>query len=61
MTDLRKELNVADEQHRDLVGRVSVDETIRQIRYDYFSKPWYKYLVTHGAGVTVVKCYESEF
>ncbi|CAM6010005.1 unnamed protein product [Sphagnum balticum] len=32
MSDLRKELRVADEQHRELLGRVASDDTLRQIR-----------------------------
>ncbi|BBN03478.1 hypothetical protein MPTK1_2g23800 [Marchantia polymorpha subsp. ruderalis] len=32
MSDLRKELRVPDEQHRELLGRVAGDDTLRQIR-----------------------------
>jgi len=32
MSDLRKELRVADEQHRELLGRVASDDTLRHIR-----------------------------
>jgi hypothetical protein len=32
MSDMRKELRVADEQHREMLGRVSHDETLRRIR-----------------------------
>lgn len=32
MSDLRKELRVPDEQHRELLTRVSVDEAIRSVR-----------------------------
>lgn len=32
MTDLRKELRVADEQHREMLGKVGQDETLRRFR-----------------------------
>ncbi|GFQ01294.1 hypothetical protein PHJA_002273300 [Phtheirospermum japonicum] len=32
MTELRKELRLSNEEHRDLLGRVNADETIRRIR-----------------------------
>ncbi|KAG0571595.1 hypothetical protein KC19_VG025400 [Ceratodon purpureus] len=32
MSDMRKELRVADEQHREMLGKVSHDETLRRIR-----------------------------
>ncbi|KAG0574050.1 hypothetical protein KC19_VG230700 [Ceratodon purpureus] len=33
MSDMRKELRVADEQHREMLGKVSHDETLRRIRH----------------------------
>ncbi|KAG0593760.1 hypothetical protein M758_UG016500 [Ceratodon purpureus] len=33
MSDMRKELRVADEQHREMLGTVSHDETLRMIRH----------------------------
>lgn len=32
ITELRKELRLSNEEHRDLLSRVNGDETIRQIR-----------------------------
>ncbi|KAL3698196.1 hypothetical protein R1sor_012272 [Riccia sorocarpa] len=32
MSDLRKELRVPDEEHRELIGRIAGDDTLRQIR-----------------------------
>ncbi|KAG0596228.1 hypothetical protein M758_UG234800 [Ceratodon purpureus] len=33
MSDMRKELRVADEQHREMLGKVSHDETLKRIRH----------------------------
>lgn len=32
ITELRKELRLSNEEHRDLLNRVNAEETIRQIR-----------------------------
>jgi len=33
ITELRKELRVSDDEHRELLGRVNSDEIIHRIRY----------------------------
>lgn len=33
ITELRKELRLSNEEHRDLLSRVNADETIRRIRF----------------------------
>lgn len=33
MTDLRRELRVSDDEHREILTRVNADETIRRIRF----------------------------
>lgn len=33
ITELRKELRLSNEEHRDLLSKVNADETIRQIRW----------------------------
>lgn len=33
ITDLRRELRVSDDEHRELLSRVNADETIRRIRF----------------------------
>ena len=33
ITELRKELRLSNEEHRDLLNRVNADETIRRIRF----------------------------
>ncbi|KAK9123076.1 hypothetical protein Sjap_012678 [Stephania japonica] len=38
MTELRKELRVSDEEHRELLNRVNADDIIRRIRSDSFIK-----------------------
>lgn len=35
ITELRKELRVSDEEHRELLLRVNADDMIRRIRSDY--------------------------
>lgn len=35
ITELRKELRVSDEEHRELLSRVNADDMIRRIRFDY--------------------------
>lgn len=35
ITELRKELRVSDEEHRELLSRVNADDMIRRIRSDY--------------------------
>lgn len=32
ITELRKELSLSNEEHRELLGRVNADDTIRRIR-----------------------------
>lgn len=34
ITELRKELRLSNEEHRELLGRVNADDVIRRIRYD---------------------------
>ena len=34
LTELRKELRLSNEEHRELLGRVDADEVIRRIRSD---------------------------
>jgi hypothetical protein len=38
ITELRKELRLSNEEHRELLGRVNADDVIRRIRYDKISK-----------------------
>lgn len=38
ITELRKELRVSDDQHRELLTRVNGDEIIRRIRFERFVK-----------------------
>lgn len=33
ITELRKELRLSNEEHRELLGRVNADDVIRRIRY----------------------------
>lgn len=35
ITELRKELRLSNEEHRDLLSRVNADETIRRIRFSF--------------------------
>lgn len=35
ITELRKELRVSDEEHRELLSKVNADDIILRIRYDY--------------------------
>jgi hypothetical protein len=37
MTELRKELRVSDEEHRELLGKVNADGVLRQIRFEVWS------------------------
>lgn len=34
ITELRKELRLSNEEHRELLGRVNADDMIRSIRFD---------------------------
>jgi hypothetical protein len=36
MSELRKELRVSDEEHRELLGRVNADDLLKRIRFDTF-------------------------
>lgn len=36
ITELRKELRLSNEEHRELLGRVNADDVIRRIRSDRF-------------------------
>lgn len=38
ITELRKELRLSNEEHRELLGRVNADDVIRRIRYDRMLK-----------------------
>lgn len=38
ITELRKELRLSNEEHRELLGRVNADDMIRSIRFDYMKK-----------------------
>jgi hypothetical protein len=38
ITELRKELSLSNEEHRELLGRVNSDDTIRRIRQDLKSE-----------------------
>ena len=38
ITELRKELRVSDEEHRELLARVNADDMIRRIRFSFFMK-----------------------
>jgi hypothetical protein len=38
ITELRKELRVSDEEHRELLARVNADDIIRRIRFSFFIK-----------------------
>lgn len=37
ITELRKELRVSDEEHRELLSKVNADDIILRIRYDYIA------------------------
>lgn len=38
ITELRKELRLSNEEHRELLGRVNADDVIRRIRSDKIAK-----------------------
>ncbi len=38
ITELRKELRLSNEEHRELLGRVNADDVIRRIRSDKIGK-----------------------
>lgn len=38
ITELRKELRLSNEEHRELLGRVNADDMIRSIRFDNLIK-----------------------
>ena len=38
ITELRKELRLSNEEHRELLGRVNADDVIRSIRFDNMNK-----------------------
>lgn len=38
ITELRKELRLSNEEHRELLGRVNADDIIRRIRSDRLEK-----------------------
>jgi hypothetical protein len=38
ITELRKELRVSDEEHRELLARVNADDIIRRIRFSFLIK-----------------------
>jgi hypothetical protein len=38
ITELRKELRLSNEEHRELLARVNADDVIRRIRYDWMMK-----------------------
>ena len=39
ITELRKELRVSDDEHRELLTKVNADDIIRKIRFDCLMKP----------------------
>ena len=41
ITELRKELRLSNEEHRELLARVNADDVIRRIRYDRMMKQFY--------------------
>jgi hypothetical protein len=43
ITELRKELRLSNEEHRELLARVNADDVIRRIRYDRMMKQFYFY------------------
>ena len=38
ITELRKELRLSNEEHRELLARVNADNLIQRIRYDWMMK-----------------------
>ena len=38
ITELRKELRVSDDEHRELLTKVNADDIIRKIRFDHLMK-----------------------
>jgi hypothetical protein len=43
ITELRKELRLSNEEHRELLARVNADDVIRRIRYDWMMKQSFLY------------------
>lgn len=41
ITELRKELRVSDDEHRELLARVNADNIIQRIRFKYFMEQWF--------------------
>ena len=41
ITELRKELRVSDDEHRELLAKVNADDIIQRIRFKYFMEQWF--------------------